>query len=213
MDPTLIIFAALAGFICYRLYSVLGTRGGHEPDDKEEAPVVSPKEEAAAEELVVSPPPVTKDPEWAKPIREAWPDFDSAGFINGAKGAYEMIVDAFAADRLDEVRPYLDPGVFRAFETAVKSRRDAGQTSELDFVGIDKAEVTGTSVEKGVMRITVDFRSDQVRVLRDGAGEVIEGDPNRIDRVHDRWTFSRPVSSRDPNWILVATGGSAPDVA
>ena len=210
MDPTLIIFAALAGFVCYRLYLVLGTRGGHEPDEQEEAPVVAPAEELRAEDSALHRP-AAAEPDWVAPIRAVYPAFDAAGFRNGAKAAYEMIVDAFAAGALAEVKPYLDPGVYRAFATAVKGRRDAGQISDLKFVGIHDADVADASVDKGVMRITVDFRSDQVRVLRDSAGAVIEGDPNRIDRVHDRWTFSRAVSSRDPNWILVATGGAAPD--
>ena len=213
MDLTTIIFAALAGFICYRLYTVLGTRGGHEPDEQEEPPFAKQMEEvqpAVPEEPVSR---TDNEPDWAAPIRDAWPDFRAAEFLHGAKAAYEMIVEAFAADRLSEVQPYLDPGVYRAFEAAVKSRREAGQTSELNFVGIESATVANHNVENGTLRITVDFRSDQVRVLRDQNGEILEGDPNRIDLVRDRWTFARPLKSRDPNWILVETGGSAPDAS
>ncbi|NHK28104.1 Tim44 domain-containing protein [Parvularcula flava] len=213
MDLTTIIFAALAGFICYRLYTVLGTRGGHEPDEQEEPPFAKQAEDVQA---TMPEEPVSRtenEPGWAEPIRDAWPDFRAGEFLYGAKSAYEMIVEAFAGDRLAEVKPYLDPGVYRAFEAAVKSRRDAGQTSELNFVGIENASFAGYNVENGMLRITVDFRSDQVRVLRDQNGEIIEGDPNRIDLVRDRWTFARPLKSRDPNWILVETGGSAPDAS
>lgn len=212
MDLTLIIFAALAGFICYRLYTTLGTRGGHEPDEPEEAPFASKPAEPVYDRE--EPAPARKpEPEWARPIQEVYPDFHAKDFLEGAKGAYEMIVEAFAADRLSEVKPYIDPGVYRAFDAAVKARREAGQVSELNFVGIETAEVAEAVVENGSIRITVDFKSDQVRVLRNENGDVIEGDPNRIDLVRDRWTFARPVSSRDPNWILVTTGGSAPDAS
>ena len=36
-------------------------------------------------------------------------------------------------------------------------------------------------------------------------GTVIEGDPKQIRETIDVWTFERDVSSRDPNWKLVAT--------
>lgn len=210
----LIIFAAIAGFICYRLYTVLGTRGGHEPDEQEEPTYPARTEDLAPVEETPEPVrPRGPEPEWVAPVREAWADFEPAEFLNGAKAAYEMIVEAFAADNLQDVKPYIDPGVYRAFEAAVKGRRDAGQISELNFVGIESAQVVSAVVENGMIRIAVDFRSDQVRVLRDTKGDVIEGDPNRIDLVRDRWTFARPVKSRDPNWVLVATGGSAPDAS
>lgn len=213
MDLTTIIFAALAIFVCYRLYMVLGTRGGHEPDEQEEPPFAQPADEV---QTTMQEQPVSRtenEPGWAEPIRDAWPDFRAADFLHGAKSAYEMIVEAFAGDRLAEVKPYLDPGVYRAFEAAVKSRRDAGQTSQLSFVGIESATFAGHNIENGMLRITVDFRSDQVRVLRDQNGEIVEGDPNRIDLVRDRWTFARPLKSRDPNWVLAETGGSAPEVS
>ena len=214
MDLTILIFAAIAAFICYRLYTVLGTRGGHEPDEQEESPLAPRRDEEAVPAYEEAPAPsAAPQPEWADPVREVKPDFDAASFLEGAKAAYEMIVEAFASDRLPEVKPYVDPGVYRAFDTALKSRREAGQTSELNFVGIDRADVVEATVDNGTIRIVVDFRSDQVRVLRNAAGEVVEGDPNRIDLVRDRWTFARSAKSRDPNWMLVATGGSAPDAS
>jgi predicted lipid-binding transport protein (Tim44 family) len=59
------------------------------------------------------------------------------------------------------------------------------------------------------MLAVTDFASNQVRVSRDKDGNVVEGDPSRIDLVRDRWTFSRKTASSDPNWVLVATGGAA----
>ena len=58
------------------------------------------------------------------------------------------------------------------------------------------------------MTAVVEFTSNQVRVTRDAEGEVVEGDPNRIDLVKDRWTFARKLASNDPNWVLVGTGGA-----
>jgi predicted lipid-binding transport protein (Tim44 family) len=38
---------------------------------------------------------------------------------------------------------------------------------------------------------------------------VLEGDPVTIREVTDVWTFERDARSRDPNWLLVATGAAA----
>lgn len=209
MDPTLIFFAALAGFICYKLYTVLGTRDGHEPEEHERPPL-RPIEEVAND--TAEPPLLEQEdlPDWMVQVREVWPDFDEKQFLTGAKAAYEMIVEAFAGGTISNVKPYLDPGVYKAFETAVTARKAAGQKSELQFVGIEKAEVLSASSDKGFVKILVSFSSDQIRVLKDEKDEIIEGDPNRIDLVRDQWTFSRSVRSTDPNWILTATGGATP---
>lgn len=205
MDISLIFYAAIAAFLCYQLYSVLGTRSGHEPaprkvDEPDTDQAESAYREAEPKAL----------PDWAQPIAAKYPAFDPDQFIAGAKGAYEMIVTAFANGDLREVKPFLAPPVFKAFSAAVKSRRDAGQTSELQFVGIDSAAVVDTSEVDGQLKATVSFMSDQIRVLKDRDGNIIEGDPNRIDLVRDVWTFSRPVRSNDPNWILSATGAASP---
>ena len=49
------------------------------------------------------------------------------------------------------------------------------------------------------------FQSKLVTVTRNKAGEVIDGNAESVTDVTDVWTFARDVSSRDPNWKLVAT--------
>ena len=210
MDPMTVFFAVLAGFICYQLYVVLGRRDGHEPEEQER-PLPQPTVDSKAEEVETEEEPAEADlPGWAQEVRAVYPGFDAAEFLSGAKAAYEMIVEAFASNNLSTVKPYIAPSVYKAFETAVSSRLAARQTSELQFVGIEKADVVSAKVTGTSIQIIVTFFSDQIRVLRDEAGEVIEGDPNRIDRVRDSWTFSRSTTSIDPNWQLVATGGMEP---
>ena len=212
MDPTIFIFIALTAFLSYRLFTVLGTKGGHEPDESER-PVFapSPAERASEQEEApqVAPARVRPVPAWAEAIREDDPGFDPRAFEEGAKAAYEMIVTAYNEGDLSEVRPYVDPSIVRAFEEAIEARRALGHTAEVEFVGVEAADVVRAEREGGHHEVTVDFRSDQVRVTRNAEGEVVDGDPNRIDAVRDRWTFSRPVTSSDPNWTLIATDAGA----
>ncbi|MBB4658235.1 Tim44/TimA family putative adaptor protein [Parvularcula dongshanensis] len=215
MDPSVIFFFALAAFLSYRLFTVLGTKGGHEPEENERPRVVptaeARTEAAEAEPETEEPRPSKPLPAWAQVIREDDPRFDPAAFQAGAKAAYEMIVTAFARGDLSEVADYLDPSVRKAFEVAIDGRTQAKQTLDVTFVGIERADVVDAHRQSAHIEVTVDFASDQIRVTRDAGGEVIDGDPARIDAVRDRWTFARPLRSKDPNWTLVATGGDARD--
>ena len=76
---------------------------------------------------------------------------------------------------------------------------------ETRFVSIDKAEITAADMRGKSAQITVRFVSQLVSVTRDRNGAVIDGNPDKVTDVTDVWTFARDVSSRDPNWKLVAT--------
>ena len=209
MDPTLIIFIALSAFIAYRLYSVLGARTGEERQrDVEGLQRAKPPAEARANEEEPAPakplPPVSAA---AEPLRAADPAFDERSFLDGARGAYEMIVEAFASGDLKSIRRFLSPSVFEAFRAAVAARDASGHRTDLKFVGIDSAKIAAARVEAGALIAVTDFLSNQVRATYDRNGVIVEGDAARIDLVRDRWTFSRPVGASDPNWTLVATGG------
>jgi len=214
MDPVLLILIGVAAFILFRLFSVMGTRTGHEQRHNIEplerkAAAHEPRTNAGEDETAIEqkpPKPVSTN---ARVLREADPNFDEADFLKGARMAYEMIVEAFASGDLRSVRAYLSESVYDAFKRAVIMRDEAEQSSELKFVGIDHAAIVNSECDEDWMTATTEFASNQVRVTRDKDGNIVDGDPNRIDLVKDRWTFSRKRSSADPNWILVATGNAA----
>lgn len=210
MDPVILIFGGVAAFIIFRLVSLLGTRTGHEQRreiDGGQSPVRAnetgqPVEEEGRRPLrPVSPA--------AEPLRAADAGFDEKAFLEGARAAYEMIVEAFTAGDLKSIRRFVDQSVYEAFRSAVSAREAAGYAAELKFVGTDSVSIVSSEVRNGVMSVVADFASNQVRVTRDRNGDVVGGDPNRIDLVKDRWTFERKAASRDPNWILVATGAAS----
>lgn len=211
MDPALIIFIVLSAFIAYRLYSVLGSRTGEERQRDVEG-----LQRARTREAREDAQPAPAEPEPAKPLppvsaaaaplRAADPAFDERGFIEGAKGAYEMIVEAFASGDLKSVRRFIAAPVFEAFKTAAGARESEGRRADLKFVGVEQAKIVSSRVEGGEASASVEFLSNQVRATYDRDGKLVDGDPNRIDLVKDLWTFSRQLSSNDPNWTLVATG-------
>ncbi len=214
MDPVLLFFAGLTAFILFRLMSVMGTRSGHEQrhdlDGLQAKAAASQRQADDAEGDQqgdeAAPTPVSTN---ARVLREADPAFDESEYLDGARAAYEMIVEAFASGDLRSIRAYLSDSVYDAFRGAVVAREEAGQSADLKFIGVDHAAIVDSQVDQDRMRAVTEFTSNQVRVTRDKDGNVVDGDPNRIELVKDRWTFSKKRSSRDPNWILVATGGAA----
>ena len=140
-----------------------------------------------------------------KKIMDADPEFDPDSFIKGAKVAYEMIVTSFAEGNRKLLKQLLSNDVFEGFIGAVKEREARGETIDSSFVGIDKANIVNAELRGKTAQITVKFVSSLITATLNANGEVIDGDPKKVRRVTDIWTFARKITSRDPNWKLVAT--------
>jgi predicted lipid-binding transport protein (Tim44 family) len=217
-----ILFLALvAGFLVMRLRSVLGKRDGYEqtpdemarrkPDGKDNVvdinrarngeidgdipdfrPVNIPMEGDFTEQGLVA-------------IRERDPSFDPLGFLTGAKAAFEMIVVAFAEARLDDIQPYLGDEVYGNFKAGVQELQAAGEAAETQVIGIKSATITEAAMRGDDAVVSVKFVSEQVNIIRNADGEVVDGDPNYVEKLTDVWTFSRNVKSDDVNWKLMVT--------
>ena len=227
-DIYTIIFLALAVFIFLRLRSVLGQRTGRERPPYDPYAAREPVR-PAAEKVVALPnrtPDTVQTPAApAEPV-ERWkgiaeagspiaagldaiaaaaPDFDAQHFLTGARAAYEMIVNAYAEGDRRTLKNLLSREVFDGFEAAIIGREKRGETVESRFVSIDNAEITAAEVRGRSGHVTVRFQSKLISVTRDKDGNVIDGNAEKVTDVTDVWTFARDVSSRDPNWKLVAT--------
>jgi predicted lipid-binding transport protein (Tim44 family) len=132
-------------------------------------------------------------------------NFDPRHFLTGARAAYEMIVVAFAQGDRRTLREWLSKEVYESFEGVIQERENHGETTETRFVSIDQTEIAGAEMRVRTALVTVRFISQLVSATRDKAGNVTDGNPDKVTDVTDVWTFARDVSSRDPNWKLVAT--------
>jgi predicted lipid-binding transport protein (Tim44 family) len=140
-------------------------------------------------------------------IVAADPKFDAKHFVVGARSAYEMIVTAFAEGDRRALKDLLSRDVYDGFDGAIADREKKGNKLETRFVSIDSADITGAEMRGHTAQVTVRFVSQLVSVTRDAQGVVVDGNPDKVTDVTDVWTFARDVSSRDPNWKLVATEG------
>lgn len=211
---SIIILALVALFVGLRLYSVLGERTGHE-----QQPILKPAEpdarlqpRAAASPLAPSGAAEVQDNAYlpmagpgVRSILAADPAFDVARFLEGAQAAYRMILEAFWAGRLDEVRGFVDPEIYNAFDRAVAERQAAGHRLDNRLVAIEQATIAEAALDRSVATIVVRFEADIAAVTRNADGEVIAGSLSDAVQTRDRWTFRRDLASRDPNWILIET--------
>jgi len=211
----LLVLAGIAIFLVLKLRNVLGTREGFEKP-------VMPRKEIAARgrpelEVIEGGPDhdivdhVAQDSLAARSLqamKAREPDFSVGDFLNGARGAYEMILMAFEKGDLESIRPFLSPEVHGAFAEVVAAREERGLTVEADFIGIREMTLQDAEYDETTRdgEITLCFVGELASVVRDQDGNVVEGKPGEIKRQKDMWTFARKMGSGDPNWRLVATG-------
>ena len=138
-------------------------------------------------------------------IAETDKTFDANHFIAGARAAYEMIVGAFAAGDRRALKNLLAREVYDGFDAAIRERETKGETVESRFVSLETAEIIGAEMRGSTAQVTVRFVSQLITATRDKSGNVVEGNPDKVTDVTDVWTFARDLTSRDPNWKLVAT--------
>lgn len=200
----ILIFAGIAGFLVLRLRSVLGRRTGLErrPDALAPKPL-APSTPPPVPPRAVSAPAAAGN--GVDAIKAADPGFDAAAFLAGARSAFEIIVNAFAAGDTAALKPLLSAEVYGRFAEAIAARQAAKETLQTTLTAIRSAEIVASSLENATALVTVKFVSDQTNVSRAADGKVVDGDPDRVTEHVDFWTFARVVRSRDPNWTLVTT--------
>lgn len=209
----------IAAFLGLRLYSVLGRRAEHEeepiqgrfdqPPAMGRAPVVRPSEEA---ETFAPRLPERSFPAGSPSVERGLRDiaavdrrFDPFAFMDGARGAYRMVLEAFWQGDKDELRQLCEPSVYDSFAEAIDARQAAGETLDNRLVRIEEAAIADAAFDAPTARITVRFRSDIAAVTRDADGNVVAGSLDDAIEAIDVWTFARNVQSADPDWLLVET--------
>lgn len=134
------------------------------------------------------------------------PNFDKNNFLSGAKRAFEIIVEAFAKGDIATLEKLVNKNLLKKFQEVIENRQAQGVTAEADFIGFNKAEIIKAKIGKNqVAKIIVEFVSEQVNLLKNKQGDVIEGDDKFIQNITDVWTFERALTSTNPNWLLVST--------
>lgn len=211
----LLVLAGIAIFLILRLRSVLGTREGFEK------PPVDPSQmqRRASPDLEViegGPDPdivdyVDEHSAAAQALAKMKADdanFNVREFLQGARGAYEMILSGFEKGDLASIKPFLSNDVYDAFAGVVEAREREGLSVDFTFVGVSETTLSDAEYNPATKEaeVSVKFISENTSVVYDRGGDLVEGSATEIKKQRDVWTFGRTMGTDDPNWFLVATG-------
>ncbi len=208
-----VLLAMIAGFLALRLYMVLGKRTGHEqplPKPTEDrvalAPVPARTIDAAPERVdIVNRHIETRAEPGIRAIISADSSFDVGQFVDGAKSAYRMILEAFWKGDVDTLNWLVDDAVRQSFVEAIEERTAAGHVLDNRLISIERAVITDASLEGRDARIMVRLEADIAAITRDAEGNLVSGSMSDAVETREIWTFARTLKSSDPNWKLVET--------
>lgn len=212
----IVLLAMVAAFLGLRLYSVLGKRTGHEQepvarpaiDERQPAVVRQPvgqRETLAPVPTMDSPLADSAAQSGLRSIANADRTFDPALFVEGAKSAYGMILEAYWNGDKDNLRFLCDDDVYESFAEEIDARVARNETLENRLVRIDEARIINASYDHPVARISVQFDADIAALVKNANGTIIGGSLSDAIETHDIWTFFRDVKSGDRNWKLDET--------
>jgi predicted lipid-binding transport protein (Tim44 family) len=214
----IIILAAIALFLILRLRNVLGTREGFEKPREVTTPTPARSRERSFDVIEGS----SVDPDIADFVEADSPagqslaamkrvdhSFSVADFSHGARAAYEMIVMAYENGDLETLRKFLSEEVYGPFAEAIEARNAKGYAVEASFAGIREVKLVDAHFDptSNEADITMRFVGELTSVVRDPEGRIVEGAPHELKQQRDVWTFTRTMTSDDPNWLLTGTGG------
>ncbi len=211
----LLFLAVVVVFLVMRLLSVLGTREGFEPKLE---PKGGAKSGRATDHLKVidgsEDPDIADFAEVDSPTGRALAEmkrvdrsFSVSEFVAGARQAYEMILMAFEEGDIKLLESLLAPDIYDSFSKVILEREEKGYQVEATFIGVREISLKSArfDAEEKEGEITMRFVGELTSVVKDSAGNVVEGSPSEIRRQTNIWTFARLMGTDNPNWLLVAT--------
>ncbi|MEO1729426.1 MAG: Tim44/TimA family putative adaptor protein [Pseudomonadota bacterium] len=213
----IVILAMIAVFLGLRLYSVLGRRAEHEEESvpqrfegSQDQPNGLPGQPQPGAPILPARPSQLEGvmPAVERGVREiasADNRFDLTSFLEGARGAYEMVLEAYWAGDRETLRELCDDDVYEGFSAAIDEREKAGHALENSLIRVEETRIHSASLDGRTARISVLFVADIAAVTRDKDGNVIAGSLDDAIESRDVWTFMRNTNSKDPNWILDET--------
>ena len=193
----IIFLAVVAGVVLLRLRSVLGKRTGSEKKDPNLYSYDQPSAQPAEIKKTL------KNNKYSSNSPTDW--FNNDDFINGAKGAYEMIVTNFENGNTKELKPLLEDSVFISFSDVIEKRKQNGEQVEFSFIGIESAEIIYKDLNSSPMEVTVRFISEMITCIKNNKDEIVSGSLNQVQKITDVWTFAKYKNKKTSNWLLLAT--------
>lgn len=135
--------------------------------------------------------------------------FDPYRFVQGAKDAFPMIVEAFAKGDTETLQDLLAPKIYKSFTDGIDARNLRGETIATEIHSVRRVEIIEARLVGRMAYLTVRMTADETSVIRDGQNQIISGNPDRVTELTDVWTFGRVMAAKDPTWLVYETRDDA----
>ena len=199
----IIIFAIIAIFLVYRLKNILGQNS--ESNDQNNKIDIEKKNFTNVVKLGNTKLNTNEIRTNNDSILEIEPTFDEREFLKGAQNFFEMVINCFVKGNLKEIVNYIDVKLIKNFQSVIDERLAENESLKIEIIKMNSIQIKNFKKLKNFLRISVLFETEQVKVLKDKKGNIIDGDQNKSILVKDLWTFEKEIQSKDLNWKLVET--------
>ena len=199
----IIIFAVIAIFLVYRLKNILGQNS--EANDQNNKIDIGEKNFANVIKLGNKKTDNNKTKTSNDKISRIDPTFNEKEFLKGAQNFFEMVIDCFVQGNLKNIVDYIDVKLIKNFQSAIDDRLAENESLKIEIMKMISIQIKDVTEIKNFLRISVLFETEQIKVLKDKKGNIIDGDQNKSILVKDLWTFEREIQTNDLNWKLVET--------
>ena len=199
----IIIFAIIAIFLVYRLKNILGQNSeGNNQNNKID---IGKKNFTNVVKLGNRKPDHNEARKGNDKISSIDPTFDEKEFLKGAQNFFEMVIDCFVKGNLKDIIDFIDVKLVKNFQSVIDDRLAENESLKIDIIKMYSIQIKDVTKLKSFIRISVLFETEQIKVLKDKKGNIIDGDQNKRILVKDLWTFEREIQTNDLNWKLVET--------
>ena len=199
----IIIFAIIAIFLVYRLKSILGQN----PDHNEQNNKIDTGKKHFSNVVKLENKQLNKHDTKTK-NESAYiddPNFNEKEFLKGAQNFFEMVIDSFVKGDLKNIEMYIDDKLIKNFQLVIDERLQEEESLKINIIKILSIQIKNVKKLKNFLRVSVLFETEQIKVLKDKRGKIIDGDQKKSILVKDLWTFEKENQSNNMNWILVET--------
>ena len=197
----IIIFAIIAIFLVYRLKNILGQNS--ESNEQNNQIDIGKKEFSNVVKLGHLDSDKTKVGKSS--ISKIDPTFNEEEFLNGSQNFFYMVINSFVKGNLKDIVNYIDNKLIKSFQMVIDERLKEGESLKIEILKTKSIKIQDVKELKNFLRLSVLFETEQIKVLKDKKGKVIDGDPKKSILVKDLWTFEKEIKSKDMNWKLVET--------
>ncbi|KJV69200.1 Tim44/TimA family putative adaptor protein [Candidatus Neoehrlichia procyonis] len=204
----LAIYAFLAAFIFFRLYSSAGkisTSSFHKTHlnpQKEQYNIEIIREDIALESIMEG---NIKD---AQPIIETIKkknkEFTLQNFMDGAAAAFELIIKAYNQENSDVLSTLLDSNLYNIFTQEIQNRKNLGNVHEDVIISVISQKIVDINLIHNTAYIAVKFITEQINLIKDINGNIISGSTSKINKVEDIWQFKKDITSLSTKWYLTS---------